>query len=332
MSLSTSASDVASDVRRWRRLLWRYAAITVTAGLALGAFVLALDPYDTGRFSLLPARGVADFGPRLASAGIARRQDVDAAIFGNSTVQLLDPARLSRLSGHNFVSLAVPGTGPIEQLALADWFRRHHRSQPALVFGIDASWCTTHDPAELSHPFPFWLYSADRFVYAVSMMRYKSFEAVLRRLKLLAGYERMARPDGYRDYDTDNPWHLPEFREPAPQERPAETPIAAPDDFTAPPLLRQFFASLDPAARVVIVFPPRYTTAIPPPGSTAAADLDVCKETYRLLAGARANTQLLDFLFDSPMARRDENFWDAIHYRGPVARVIEDRVVDALKR
>ena len=24
--------------------------------------------------------------------------------------------------------------------------------------------------------------------------------------------ERMARPDGYRDYDTDNPWHLPEFR------------------------------------------------------------------------------------------------------------------------
>jgi hypothetical protein len=114
--------------------------------------------------------------------------------------------------------------------------------------------------------------------------------------------------------------------------RPAETPIAAPDDFTAPPLLRQFFARLDPAARVVIVFPPRYTTAIPPPGSTAAADLDVCKETYRLLAGARANTQFLDFLFDSPMARRDENFWDAIHYRGPVARVIEDRVVDALKR
>jgi hypothetical protein len=114
--------------------------------------------------------------------------------------------------------------------------------------------------------------------------------------------------------------------------RPAETPIAATDDFTAPPLLRQFFARLDPAARVVIVFPPRYTTAIPPPGSTAAADLDVCKETYRLLAGARANTQLLDFLFDSPMARRDENFWDAIHYRGPVARVIEDRVVDALKR
>ena len=214
MSSSTSASDVASDASRWRRLLWRYAAITLAAGLALGVLVLVLDPYDTGRFALLPAYGVADFGPRLASASIARRQDVDAAIFGNSTVQLLDPARLSRLSGRNFVSLAVPGTGPVEQLALADWFRRHHRSQSALVFGIDASWCTTADPTKLSHPFPFWLYSSDRFDYAVNMMRYKSFEAVLRRLKLLAGYERMAQSDGYRDYDTGNPWHLPEFREP----------------------------------------------------------------------------------------------------------------------
>ncbi len=313
-------------------MLRRYAAITLTAGLALGALVLALDPYDTGRFSLLPAYGVAEFGPRLASASIARRQDIDAAIFGNSTVQLLDPARLSRLSGRSVVSLAVPGTGPLEQLALATYFRRHHRTGPALVFGIDASWCTTADPIRLAHPFPFWLYSADRFDYAANMMRYKSFEAVLRRLKLLAGSGRMARRDGYRDYDTGNPWHLPEFREPAPPERPAGTQAAAPTDFTAPPLLRQFLARLDPGARVVIVFPPRYTRAIPPPGSVAAADLDVCKETYRALAGGRPDTRLLDFLVDGPMARRDENFWDAIHYRGPVARAIEDRLADALKR
>lgn len=332
MSSSTSASDSASDAPRWRRLLWRYVAITLTAGLALGALVLALDPYDTGRFSLLPAYRVADFGPRLASASIARQQHVNAAIVGNSTVELLDPGRLSRLSGYTVVSLAVPGTGPIEQLALAAFFRRHHPTGSALVFGIDASWCTTDDPIKLSHPFPFWLYSADRFDYAVNLMRYKSFEAVLRRLKLLAGYERVARPDGYRDYDTGNPWHLPEFREPAEPKKPAGTPAAATDDFTAPALLGQFFARLDPAARVVLVFPPRYTRAIPPPGSVAAAELDACKETYRRLAGARANTQMLDFLVDSPMARSDENFWDAIHYRGPVARVIEDRVVDALKR
>jgi hypothetical protein len=332
MNSSTSASDDASEAPRWRRLLCRYATITLTAGLALGILVLALDPYDTGRFSLLPAYGVADFGPRLASASIGRRRDVDAAIFGNSTVQLLDPARLSRMSGYTVVSLAVPGTGPMEQLALAAFFHRHHRAGPALVFGIDASWCATDDPIKLAYPFPLWLYSEDRFDYVVNMMRYKSFEAVVRRLKLLAGYERMARPDGYRDYDTGKPWHQPEFREPAAPEKPAGTPAAATNDLTAPPLLRQFLAGLHPDARVVLVFPPRHTRAIPPPGSVAAAELDVCNEAYRAVAGARPDTQLLDFLVDGPMARRGENFWDAIHYRAPVAREIEDRLADALKR
>jgi hypothetical protein len=332
MSSSISVSDAASDAARWGRLLWRYAAITLAAGLLLGMLALVLDPYDTGRLSLLPAYGVADFGPRLASASIARRPAVDAAIFGNSTVQLLDPARLSRLSGRNFVSLAVPGTGPVEQLALAAFFQRHHPAGPVLVFGIDASWCTTDDPIKLAHPFPFWLYSANRFDYAVNMMRYKSFEAVLRRLKLLAGYGRMARPDGYRDYDTGNPWHLPEFREPAAPVTAAGTQAVTTDDFTAPPLLRQFLARLDIGARVVLVMPPQHAKALPPSDSLAAASLDVCKEAYRRLAGARPDTKWLDFLRDGPIARQAENFWDAIHYRSPVAREIEDRLAGALKR
>ena len=141
----------------------------------------------------------------------------------------------------------------------------------------------------------------------------------------------MARPDGYRDYDTGNPWHLPEFREPPPPEMPGGTSAAATADFTAPPLLRQFLAGLRSDARVVLVLPPRYTTAVPSPGSVAAAELDVCKDAYRALAGARPDTRLLDFLVDGPMAQREENFWDAIHYRGAVARMIEDRLADALK-
>jgi hypothetical protein len=301
-------------------------------GAVLAALLLALDPYDTGRFALLPAHGVANFGQRLAFASVARRADADTAIIGNSTIQLIDPKRLSRLTGHRAVSLAVPGTGPVEQLALADYFRRHHQANADLtvVFGIDQSWCTTANPITPSHPFPFWLYSNDRLDYVFNMMRYKTIEATARRLKLLAGFERPAPRDGYHDYDTGKIWHAPEFAElPAIGETSAgSVPTAA--DFTAIPLLRHFLATLDPSAHVVLLVPPRYVSAIPSPGSTAAAELEACKDAYRRLAETRPNTWMLDFLIDSPFARREDDFWDAIHYRRPVARTIENRLADVL--
>jgi hypothetical protein len=327
-----NSSISASDSRHWRNLLWRYATSTLIIGVLLAVLLLALDPYDTGRFALLPGRGVADFGQRLAFASVARRAGVDTAIVGDSTIQLIDPARLSRLIGHHAVSLAVPGSGPIEQLALADYFRRHHQGNADLtiVFGIDQPWCTTANPVIPNHPFPFWLYSNDRLDYVLNMMRYKTIEAAARRLKLLAGFEHPARADGYHDYDTGKVWHAPEFAElPAIGETSAgSVPPAA--DFTAIPLLARFLAALDPGVRIVLLVPPRYVGAIPPPGSTAAAELDACKSAYRRMAETRPNTWMLDFLVDSPFARHEDDFWDAIHYRRPVARIIEDRLADVL--
>jgi hypothetical protein len=327
-----SSSTSISERRRWRRLLWRYAASTLVVGAALAAVLLALDPYDTGRFALLPTHGVANFGQRLAFASVARRPDTDTAIVGNSTIQLIDPARLTRLTGHQAVSLAVPGSGPIEQLALADYFRRHHQGSADLtiVFGLDQSWCTTASPVTPSHPFPFWLYAGDRLDYVVNMMRYKTIEAAARRLKLLAGLERPARADGYHDYDSGKVWHAPEFAEsPLSGASPAPS-VSAPTDFTALPMLRRFLARLDAGARVVLLIPPRYSGAIPAPGTAAAAELGACKDAYRRLAGTRRNTSVLDFLLDSPLTRREDDFWDTIHYRRPVARAIEDRLADVL--
>jgi hypothetical protein len=325
-----SSSISISESGRWRHLLWRYAASTLIIGSVLFVLLLALDPYDTGRFALLPAHGVADFGQRLAFASVARRAGVDTAIVGDSTIQLLDPERLSRLIGHRAVSLAVPGSGPVEQLSLADYFRRHHRGQAdlTLVFGLDQAWCTTANPIVPSHAFPFWLYSKDRLDYVFNMMRYKTIEAAARRLKLLAGFEHPARPDGYHDYDTGKVWHAPEFAELPSEVRAGSVPTAA--DFAAVPLLARFLATLDPGARIVLLIPPRYVSAIPPPGSKAAAALDACKNAYRQLAETRHNTWMLDFLTDGPFARREDDFWDAIHYRKPVARMIEDRLADVL--
>jgi hypothetical protein len=38
----------------------------------------------------------------------------------------------------------------------------------------------------------------------------------------------------------------------------------------------------------------------------------------------------LDFLVTDELTSRDENFWDLVHYRHPVAHVIEDRLAAAL--
>ncbi|HUB94706.1 MAG TPA: hypothetical protein VL993_02250 [Stellaceae bacterium] len=322
-----SSSISGSDGQSWHRLIRRYLLATVVLWLVLAAFVLAVDPYDTGRFALLPSRGVPDFGQRLSFASIGRRPGIDAAVFGNSTIQLLDPERLSRLTDDHFVSLAVPGSGPREQIAIADWFRRHHRGERlTLVFGLDSTWCTTETPIPIIYPFPFWLYSDSRIDYALGMMRYKSIEAAIRKIKMLLGRERSATADGYHDYDTGHAWKGLDVEavEPAP-----ERPTASGADFTAPPLLRKFVDHLGPETRIVLVEVPRYAETLPRTDA-ASQHLEACKSAYRAIAAARPGSVMLDFLVDDAMTRQDENFWDSVHYRSPVARLIESRIASAL--
>ena len=303
-----SSSISVSEAREWRRLLRRYAVATAASAAIAAALILFLDPYDTGMLTALPSRGVPDFGQRLAFASLARQAEFDTAVFGNSTIQLLDPARLSALSGRKVVSLAVPGTGPLEQLAIADFFRRQHRGQRQLdlVFGLDPSWCTTADPIPLAYPFPFWLYAPSRLGYAINMMRYKSIEAAWRKAKLLIGRDRAARADGYHDYDTGHVWRVWNT-DPAASDDAAEPPLGA-GDFTAPPLLRTLMARLDPGTRIILVFVPRHESALPPPGSIAAERLAACKAAYNAVAQARPGTLILDFQRDTAMVRDPENF------------------------
>jgi hypothetical protein len=53
-----------------------------------------------------------------------------------------------------------------------------------------------------------------------------------------------------------------------------------------------------------------------------------CKQKAGMLAGAHANLRVIDFLNDGPISR-PENFWDDIHYRGAIARQIEDAIARA---
>ena len=106
------------------------------------ALVIAVDPYDSGRFGWLGIEGVSDESPRTANASRGRDPQFDSAVIGNSTGQLLSPAELSRATGARFVQLTVPGTGPREQIALLRWFARHHDRVGAIVIVTDSTWCT----------------------------------------------------------------------------------------------------------------------------------------------------------------------------------------------
>lgn len=307
-----------------------YLASTIAFGGIVAVLLLAIDPYDTGRFALFPSAGVPDFSQRLAAASLARRVEFDTAIIGNSTVQLLDPARLGKASGRRVVSLTMAGSGPLEQLAVARWFLRHHPSKSlrGLIFGIDRSWCQAAGHVTLAHPFPFWLYSDSAVEYAVHLIQYRTIDAAIRKLKLQLGRVRAKRADGYDDYEAGRVWEAGEARQQSAEMIALLKDDIAAGDFASLEPFRRFLAQLPPETMVVLVFPPRHHAGN---GGASAARLAACTRAYAKLAAARPRTRVLDFLARDDIASRDENFWDLIHYRAPVARMIEADIAAILR-
>ena len=328
-----NSSISAFDRRAWAATLRLYAAASVVLAASVAAALVALDPYDTGRLALITGYGVPQVGQRLANASLARQADALGAVIGNSTIQLVDPARLTAATGVRFVSLAVPGTGPVEQLAIADWYmRRHHaggeHEARALVFGLDQSWCQSDGDIKVTNPFPFWLYSQGTLDYILNLLRLKTLEAAERKLKVVFGRAAPLRSDGYHDYDTGH--NAAAVR--AELELPADDgPLPERIDFAAAPRLRALLAELPPAASVVLVVPPRHANALPAPGSGAAVLFGDCKNAYRQIAASRRRTAIVDLAVDGAVARDDRLFWDRVHYRQPVARMVEAGIAGALR-
>lgn len=313
---------------------------TVT-GLLLGllALLMAVDPYDTGRGSLFETKGVRPQGPRTANASRGRDPAFNAAIFGNSHMQLLEPAALSSETGQRFVSLTVPATGPKEQLTLISWFLRQHRPASrapaqALVIGADTMWCVADPALPNEKPFPFWLYDESPTRYAGGLLRFDLVEELPRRIAYIAGRKReRARPDGWWDYDTDNVRLGFDIR---PDKRQAlETPQAATainptGPFPAFAELRQLLDRLGPDLPVVLVRPPLYHRSLPRPGSTEARSEAACLTAIEGFVAARPRTVLVNWRLDRAEARDPALWFDHSHYRKPVAVQLQKDIALAL--
>ncbi len=331
MNSSTSTSEPAA----WRRVLWAYPVACVLFALLAVVLIAGFDPYDTGRFALLGGYGVPGFGQRLTGASVARARDTEAAILGNSTMQLVSPERLTELTGWRFVSLTMTFTGPTEQLATARWLLRHHDGVhgPALkglVLGIDTTWCQANGKLDIAQPFPFWLYSDSTIEYLRALINMRGFDAVVHKIRVMTGAERPFQSDGYVDFE-------PELRT---REAAAAKDFAIGSrgvaatgigDFAAVPLLRDFLPTVPATTSVALVMVPHYYIDLPVPGTPAAEEAELCKAKYREIAAARGRTVVLDFRKDDELTRDQRNFWDRNHYRMPIAKMIERETAAAMR-
>jgi hypothetical protein len=333
------SSSIFSSRRRsgsaWRRFAATFVLVAGLAPVGLVALAYAIDPYDSGRSSLFAKPGVRPQGPRTAAASRGRDPAFDAAILGNSHVQLLSPERLSAKTGLAFVQLSAPGTGPKEQIVLAGWFLRHHRAPRALVLGADATWCTEDPDLASENPFPFWLFSVSALDYARGLVRLDVLEELPRRLAYVFGARsERARPDGYWDYEADEgragAGPLPRTVLDVP---PGDGGPARPSErFPAAEALRDLVFALPPDLALVLVFPPTSIAAQPRPGSPRAAADEACKAALRAAVAGRPRASTIDWRRDRPENREPAHYVDETHYRRPIAEAVEDDIAASLRQ
>lgn len=318
----------------WTRFLQGFAVAAALVFAPVFAGLVAIDPYDTGRFGLVRKPGVPAQGPRTADASRGRDPAFDGAIIGNSHIQLVSPAELAAATGIPFVSLAIPGTGPREQLALVDYFLRNRiRPAGALVLGIDDFWCTPDPALPLSRPFPFWLYERSPWRYLAGLVRWQVFDEAIRRVQYVAGLSRQprARPDGYWNYDEGSDWR-PDAEDAIPTLRLTVTRPNATGRFPALEALGARLATLPAGLPVVILRPPIIATALPDPATPAGSQEAACREALAVAAAGRPGVTILDWRVDRPETRRLENFRDHTHYRSGLARDVERDIAASLAR
>src|SRR3982750_2970334 len=185
MASPTSISDQSAG---WSRCLAACLGALGIGALLLFTVMIAVDPYDTGRFGLFGIDGVDDRNTQTATASRARDPQFDSAVIGNSTAQLLNPTDLSQATGLRFVQLYLTGGSAREQLAVLDFFLRNHSRVGALVFVTDPFWCGHQRVPPRPGEFPDWLYGISSIGYAARLLSWPAIEHVAQRISIGLGW------------------------------------------------------------------------------------------------------------------------------------------------
>jgi hypothetical protein len=330
MALPTTSSDPSAELAAWERCLKACVGTLLIGLFVVFSFMITVDPYDSGRFGLLGIDGMADHNTTTATASRARDARFDSAVIGNSTAQLLDPLELSQATGRNFVQLRVNGASPAAELAVLEFFLRHHPSVRALAIVTDPSWCA-HDVAELlPDPFPFWLYADSTLGYAGRMLSFPAVEHAFQRLAIGLSLRKRNDPTG-----TFDPSDIPpagafrEINKPS-DPRPAATE-AERDVFPEVARLADIIKKLPADAGVVVAVPPTFARFVPQPGTALAAEREACNAALRRIVAGRPHSNFINYRVDNALTRDAANFDDFIHYRRSISAMIDADIALSLR-
>src|SRR5690349_6903202 len=106
----------------WRSFLAAFASAAALFALGLYAFVVLLDPYGLRAGPDRPSGPIMDVNQRYMYPQIVRSGRYDAAVFGTSTIRLLDPRRLREAFGARFANFGLNAGTPWEQVQIASLF------------------------------------------------------------------------------------------------------------------------------------------------------------------------------------------------------------------
>lgn len=295
------------------------------------ALILGVDPYGNSPFSLPLERAPVSTNQRFSYPVLARSARFDSAIIGSSTLRLLDPDRLDEASGAKFVNLAMNSATAYEQMRIHALFLRHHPDARAVIIGIDDSWCRRESTVEryTFREFPQWMYDENPWNDLRYMFNDKALENTVRLLELLAGKRAPKyEANGYRDFTLDFGTYDPRAVAARlyPNGRPAARRI--PDippqgqhpqwQFASHALLSEMLERTPPGTRTLLVFVPFHGDYL----ARSEALYRECKARVLAIAADHKVTAI-DYMRESPITREDDNYWDPLHYRAAVARIIE---------
>lgn len=336
-------SDTVTGESAWCHFLAMFAGVGLATAAAFYAFVVALDPYGLRAGPDRPSTPLMDINQRFMDPQIVRSGRFDAAVFGTSTIRLLDPKQLGPLFGAHFANLGLNAGTPWEQTQLADLFLRHVPSPKVLIFGLDLNWCEADadTPAKrlTFRPFPPWLYDDDRWNDYPALLNLKSLEiagrVALARLGLRPerirgdGFEVFVPPEARYDLERARR-HIWDGKPRGIEEVSPPVRFSAAERaalrFPALPWLDGLLDRVPQTTEVMLAFMPVHIAAQPRPGSPEAARDAECKARIAAI-GERHGATVVDFRLPSGVTAEDANYWDPLHYRVGIA----ERIAHALK-
>jgi hypothetical protein len=326
----------------WRRFVKLFLGIFVGGILGAALFILLLDPYDMVPFSLPIERPLVSGSQRFAYPQAMRSKRFDSIIVGSSTARLIDPEQLDGPFGARFANMAMNASTAWEEWTTFEYFRRNAGGPKVLIVGIDDAWCDPNaDRDRTRHGFPEWMYDDDRWNDYANLFNSGTLEIAARLIGYHLGlYRARSRFDGFEVFTPpESDYNLARARigiwtGQTPRPLPDLPPPTLPDEekralkFPALAWMDTMLGELPAPSIKVLAFMPVHVAAQAWPGTRDAAVEAECKARIAAIGRARG-AKVIDWRIASPITTNDENYWDGLHYRLPIAQRVARELIGA---